>query len=187
MCGSCQGLRCKHIGGKGYSCLHAATEAILDIHQIDSPGRYQTVEYLLKNGADVNQATESGFTPLHNAALSGFVRTADLLIKHGANVNARNGWGQTPLHLAAAKNNPAMCELLLRNGADANIRGNNDETPLSMAESIKDEEETHLWRTDTIELLKKACGEAVNVQAFADACRETRVSSQKFAFLGGRH
>lgn len=169
LCESCGGLNCGRMGSEGYSCLHAATQVILKIHQIDSPGRYQTVEHLLNNGADVNQATKSGITPIHNAAKAGFVRTANLLIKHGADVNAQDQSGQTPLHLAAKATHPAMCELLLRNGADTTVRDLGGGTPLSLAKSQVDKIETRRWRTATIELLQKgssasAAGDASPLQ-----------------------
>ena len=60
----------------------------------------EAAETLVQLGADVNETTESGWTPLHAAAFLGANSLIQFLIEQGADPNVRNGCGQTPLSLA---------------------------------------------------------------------------------------
>ena len=65
-------------------------------------GDIETVQDLLRNGADVNTAQGDGMTALHWAAERGDLALAEVLIYSGANVNAGTRIGRyTPLHLAS--------------------------------------------------------------------------------------
>ncbi|MBN1362483.1 MAG: ankyrin repeat domain-containing protein [Sedimentisphaerales bacterium] len=46
------------------------------------------------------EGPQSGWTPLHYAALCGFERMAAILVAHGADPNAESQWGATPLDVA---------------------------------------------------------------------------------------
>ena len=61
----------------------------------------ETAKYLIENGADVNQASQDGSTPLHTAALFGFAESAELLIDSGADIFAR-GQGGSPSDITNA-------------------------------------------------------------------------------------
>lgn len=56
---------------------------------------------LIAAGADVDAASRSGFTPIHEAACHGRDECLRLLIEAGANVNAASRSGFTPAHEAA--------------------------------------------------------------------------------------
>lgn len=60
----------------------------------------ESVEFLLKHGADVNAASPDGETSLHTAAFFGRPEIVELLIAHGAPIDAKNNKGETPLHHA---------------------------------------------------------------------------------------
>jgi ankyrin repeat protein len=60
----------------------------------------EAIKVMLDLGADVNEATDTGWTALHSAAYLGADSIIEFLASKGANVNARNGCGQTPLTLA---------------------------------------------------------------------------------------
>lgn len=75
------------------------------------------VSFLIAHGGNVNNADESGNTPLHTAVGSGYRVVAKFLIAQGADVNAVNKNLQAPLNLAMEKNNPDLINLLKRNGA----------------------------------------------------------------------
>jgi len=96
-------------------------------------GDAESVEMLLKNGANPNYRDKDGWTPLHYAAYRGRVDVAELLIKHGAEINAKDNDGATPLHLAAQKGHVDVAELLIKYSAEVNARSNNGRTPLHAA------------------------------------------------------
>ena len=73
------------------------------------------IEFLIKEGADVNGATGSGTTPLHLAAITGRADIAQTLISLGANVNAREKHGRTPL--GSVSGAPAVADVLRQHGA----------------------------------------------------------------------
>jgi ankyrin repeat protein len=82
---------------------------------------------LINLGADVNAATETGWTALHAAAFIGATKLVKLLVESGAKVNVMNGCGQTPMGLALANDStglldrtlprPETAEMLLELGA----------------------------------------------------------------------
>src|SRR5262245_22109852 len=114
-------------GGGGLTALtFAAREGDLD-----------STKLLVAAGADVNQTTEYGWTPLLTATNNRHYKLATWLIENGANVNLANKGGWTPLYLATDNRNieggdfpvpkPDMDHLdliriLLDHGADANPR-----------------------------------------------------------------
>ena len=61
----------------------------------------QVAERLIELGADVNEATATGWTPLHAAAYRGSDEIIKFLVEKGAKINVKNGCGRTPLSLAS--------------------------------------------------------------------------------------
>jgi len=57
-------------------------------------------EKLIDLGADVNEASKSGWTPLHAAAFVGANTLVELLVRNGARIDVSNGCGQTPFDLS---------------------------------------------------------------------------------------
>jgi ankyrin repeat protein len=60
----------------------------------------EAAEELIHLGADVNEATASGWTPLHAAAYIGANKMIEFLVANGAEINVMNACGQTPISLA---------------------------------------------------------------------------------------
>eukprot|EP00981_Chlorochromonas_danica_P015686 scaffold14361_cov193-Ochromonas_danica.AAC.21 len=58
------------------------------------------IPVLLARGADVNQVTKSGSSPLHLAAAAGHLLVAEVLLNNGANVNALDQKGRTAVDIA---------------------------------------------------------------------------------------
>ncbi|KAJ9444585.1 putative ankyrin repeat protein, partial [Diplonema papillatum] len=75
-------------------------------------------QYLLSEGADVEQASPEGWTALHYAAAAGHACVIHLLKQHGAVLSAaRRVDGLTPLSMAAAGGHADVVYLLLESGA----------------------------------------------------------------------
>ena len=60
----------------------------------------QAAERLIARGADINEATASGWTPMHAAAYIGAESMIGFLAANGGDINAMTGCGQTPMSLA---------------------------------------------------------------------------------------
>jgi len=68
-------------------------------------GSIDAARVLLEGGADVNQTTRYGWSPLLAATQNQNYRVAKFLIERGANVNLANKGGWTPLYLATDNRN----------------------------------------------------------------------------------
>ena len=68
-------------------------------------GSIDAARVLLERGADVNQTTRYGWSPLLAATQNQNYQMAKFLIEHGADVNLANKGGWTPLYLATDNRN----------------------------------------------------------------------------------
>jgi ankyrin repeat protein len=68
-------------------------------------GDQESAKHLLDAGADVNQTTEYGWTPLLTATNNRHYKLAQYLIERGANPNIANKGSWTPLYLATDNRN----------------------------------------------------------------------------------
>jgi ankyrin repeat protein len=68
-------------------------------------GSIDAARTLLEGGADVNETTRYGWSPLLAATQNGNYQIAKFLIEHGANVNLANKGGWAPLYLAVDNRN----------------------------------------------------------------------------------
>uniref|UniRef100_S4RZ36 Protein phosphatase 1 regulatory subunit n=1 Tax=Petromyzon marinus TaxID=7757 RepID=S4RZ36_PETMA len=60
---------------------------------------FDMVKFLVERDANINQADNEGWTPLHAAASCGYIDIAKYLIAHGANVAAVNSESELPLDI----------------------------------------------------------------------------------------
>ncbi|XP_074645395.1 ankyrin repeat and SOCS box protein 11-like [Tubulanus polymorphus] len=79
-------------------------------------GHKDSIEMLLKYGADMNTQCRHGGTPLLSV-VSLYPECALLLIKHGADVNKQDNWGVTPMYLAACNGQTEIINYLISAGA----------------------------------------------------------------------
>jgi len=113
-------------------------ENLLMLSVCTPTSKFDVVEYLLKlNLFDINEADNSGATPLLSACNVCNVEIVNLLIKNGANINckANNAWELTPLLSATIHGGPIeVVKLLLNNHAEVNVKDNKvGMTPLMQA------------------------------------------------------
>jgi ankyrin repeat protein len=108
------------------------------LHLAAEYGTPETIQLLLKHGADINETDRDRITALHIAATYGKKDAADALIKAGADVNIQQkGSGFTPLHTAAYYQNIPILSLLLEKGAKTDIVNNEGKTALDVAKNMK--------------------------------------------------
>lgn len=107
----------------------------------------ETVEALIKNGANINAVDHFEETPLHHATRFGEVDVMKVLIKNGASVNAVDQIGDTPLHTAIQEApwylTTAIVKVLIENGADVNaVSGCSEKMPLHSTATLSDSVDT---------------------------------------------
>merc|ERR1711865_177850 len=85
--------------------------------------------------AELNQAMDTGSTPLYIAAQKNSTDCAQLLIAAKAELNQAENDGCTPLYIAAQENSTECAQLLIAAKAELNQAANNGVTPIGIAAS----------------------------------------------------
>lgn len=85
-----------------------------ELHKAIRDGHRETVEAMLAFGADANETTASGMTPLHWCAVTGRADLAEVLVDHGArtDVRAPGLGGLTPMAAAILMGYEELADLL---------------------------------------------------------------------------
>lgn len=99
----------------------------------ESPGIFKGIEWLLKNGAQVNARNKLNETPVHIACGKKNLALLELLAKNNAELEARDDRGNTPLHICAQR---AFCEgakFLLSRNVNIHRVNNNLTLPIHLA------------------------------------------------------
>ncbi|KAK6501366.1 hypothetical protein TWF481_009208 [Arthrobotrys musiformis] len=99
-------------------------------------GVAQNVELLIKTGADIHEAREDGWSPLHAGADS--LEVTKLLLAENPNIDQKDQDGLVPISYAAVWNKAAVVDALLDKGANVNILDAKERTPLHYAGSLRD-------------------------------------------------
>ena len=103
------------------------------LHQAALGRDFNSVQFLISVGADINIRNQRGDTPLFDAAYAGDTSIVRLLLEADAEINSMNNFGQTPLIRASRKGHVDIVQLLLSEGADPNLCGDDEWPPLMKA------------------------------------------------------
>ena len=106
------------------------------LHEAAQFARSESVEVLIKHGANVNALKKADWTPLMLACTKineNSLKTVETLLKHGSLVNYRNKDGWTVLHLISREGDVDILNLLLKFGLDLGIKSRNGRSALHVA------------------------------------------------------
>ncbi|XP_033743789.1 ankyrin repeat and protein kinase domain-containing protein 1-like isoform X1 [Pecten maximus] len=106
--------------------------------------RHDTVEMLLKAGADTKVSTAPGRTPLHIAVSKSDDLSVQHLLKYNADPNVMDMYHTTPLWLAVTEHNMKILPMLVAHGGDVNLRTESKQSLLTVAVSNGDVDMTLL-------------------------------------------
>ncbi|XP_038049014.1 ankyrin repeat domain-containing protein 49-like [Patiria miniata] len=101
-------------------------------------GNINLVRSLVAQGADVNQRSSDGFTPLCNAAFWGYSDIVEYLLRHGGDVNQSNsGTRWTASHCAAFQGHGKVLMKLMESKPDLAMRDNRGRTAVDFASALE--------------------------------------------------
>lgn len=82
-------------------------------------GPFETLEYIISQGAEVTSRDNLGKTPLHLAASAGLdgIKKVRLLVDNGCSVNVEDYKGHTPMHDASVAGETDCVKYLAQRGA----------------------------------------------------------------------
>ena len=119
-----------------FSVLAAQNPAGQSLVQAIAESSADQIQYMISNGANVNETNSLGWTPLHAAIRFANDDVIDILLNNGANINAKDNSGKTPLYAAVETGQKLVVDKLISKGADVNIADNNGNNPLSLARMV---------------------------------------------------
>ena len=85
---------------RGSSPLHYAADGFITGPAWDAKRQVDTIQQLLRQGANLHLQDKNGATPLHRAVRTRCAAAVRLLLQAGADPTMRNHPGSTPFHLA---------------------------------------------------------------------------------------
>ena len=128
------------------------------LHYAAWHNQVQVMEFLLTQGATVDQLSSDKRTSLFLAALYGGVDAIRCLYIHGANFNHQDEDGDTPLHSGVYSQKEEVVRILLQCGADPNIKNHEGQTPtedlLYPTEEVLSTPD--VWKEKVTEILRTA-------------------------------
>ncbi|XP_047402543.1 arf-GAP with coiled-coil, ANK repeat and PH domain-containing protein 1 isoform X1 [Sciurus carolinensis] len=98
--------------GADVNWVNGGQENATPLIQATAANSLLACEFLLQNGANVNQADSAGRGPLHHATILGHTGLACLFLKRGADLGARDSEGRDPLTIAMETTNADIVTLL---------------------------------------------------------------------------
>ncbi|CAG2159659.1 unnamed protein product [Oppiella nova] len=152
-----------------------------DINYVDADGRttvycvassaandlkvVNTLQHLVKLGADLEMKDLEGRSPLHVSAWQGITHVVKTLIDCGADINAVDNEGRTALHMCAWNGHLEVVRLMIEAGADLNhVSTTQGATPLLIAA-----QQAHI---ETCSLLLNAGSDASHIDFYGRNARD---------------
>lgn len=127
----------KILYSRGHAVDDAATDRRLSPLFLAAYNNHpEMVRFLRRHGANLNQQTQDGLTPLHIAAYYGYIKCAEYLLlspKIELDIAAAGHSDKTPLHLAVERGYIASVKMLIAHGAAVNRVTKEGINPLSLA------------------------------------------------------
>ena len=91
----------------------------------------EVVQYLIKQGSDINAKTIAGESVLLMACFNNYFEISEYLITLGLDINEADCFGDTPLHVTFKKGFSALSKRLIDIGADMYSKDNSRRSALS--------------------------------------------------------
>jgi ankyrin repeat protein len=98
-----------------------------------SSGSIPALDWLLRNGAEIDFKTPENATPLMLAVANNKTEAVKLLLNYYPDINIKTEYSETPLIAAAKNGNMEIAEALIRDNADINLTDNNGAAPIHYA------------------------------------------------------
>lgn len=130
---------------RGAEPLHYAADGGPGSTTWNPKAQAETIELLIKSGADPNALDKSGVAPMHRAVRQRCLAAVESLLRNGASINLKNKGGSSALHLALQNTGRGgsgseeakvlqkqIVALLLNSGADPQQRDGSGRTSASL-------------------------------------------------------
>lgn len=108
----------------------ACPQSSLPLHWADSA---EIAQLLIEHGADINETSDCGESPIYLAARRGNTEVVKLLLDKGADFEDGPFWVMLPVHAAAYGGHAEVLKSLLAKGGDPGCRNDMGNTPLHLA------------------------------------------------------
>lgn len=95
---------------------HSITHSNSPLHHACRIGRFDLVNFLIENGANVNIQGSGGQSPIFEPCLNGEIDIVRALLDNGADVNYESWWDKRPIDLVERENEDLL-KLLVERGA----------------------------------------------------------------------
>ena len=107
-----------------YSYYTIYQNGLTALHLCAQEDFIRVASILVKNEADVESQTETGYRPIHVAAHFGNLSMIRFLLKHNATIDVKTNQNYTPLHQAAQQGHAHIVTALLEGNASHKAQTN---------------------------------------------------------------
>lgn len=107
------------------------------LHFAANEGKYEIVELLIRNGANIDAQSSSLRTPLHVSCSRGFKNVVEFLVNVGADINAQDKDGNTPAHILSEGGRLEILEWFLKKKPNLVLKNIYGETAVEVAAKLE--------------------------------------------------